>query len=175
MWLPFAVGLLRAKTRKRLEAMAAAAAAAGTPGAASLSPSCWPSASGAASRSAAGGASGSGGTGTAAGITGISTTTADGGSGCAGVGAGAGCEAVGGSSRSPAGELEGLVGARQRMTSTLMLQQLTQDVQVCWCRVPRSPWRFFGIVTCGGLQLTRLVGQSNGLICPHAAWLHRSL
>jgi hypothetical protein len=117
-WLcPCAVSILRAKTRKRLEAVAAVAAAAGTPGSVSVNPSRWPTASGVGTPSC--------------------DVTFNGGiaaaAGCAGAGAGDGGSAgagAGGSSSSPVSELEGLVGAKQRMTSKLMLKLLTQEIEV---------------------------------------------
>lgn len=144
--------ILRAKTRKRLEAVAAAAAAAGQPGAASLNPSRWPTASGAtvaaAGSNSSGGCGGCGGScdcsqsgpalsaGGGAGRAGSSSRggSSSGGSGavsavgaCAG---GCGSAGVGSSSSTAASSgLEGLVGSNQRMTSKLMLEQLTKEFQ----------------------------------------------
>jgi len=110
---------LRAKTRKRLEALAVAAAAAGQPGS-SCSNSRWPSVGGylrSTGNSSSGALSSSG--------SGSSSTAA-------GSSSGAAQGPVGPGSTAPASavDLEGLVGAKQRLTSKLMLKLLTQNVEV---------------------------------------------
>lgn len=111
-----AVSLLRAKTRKRLEALAVAAAAAGQPGS-SCSNSRWPSVGGYL-RSTGNSSSGA--------------VSSGGGSNAAASSSGAAQGPVGPGSTAPASavELEGLVGAKQRLTSKLMLKLLTQNVEV---------------------------------------------
>ena len=107
------MSLLRAKTRKRLEALATAAATAGQlsiSGGHSRSPS-----SGGNLRSAVN--SGSGGNITLSG--GVAGTTSTNGQ----------LQEQGGASGG-GGELDLLLGAKQHMTSKLMLKQLTQSIEV---------------------------------------------